>query len=118
MNPSRAVQAFSDITNRHVIDIFDHINDDVVASDDDNDSNCPIYDTFYNDGGSQSVKAMYNFNSTQFFELWVMIEDYVSNNWNVGRGKRAQYKAQNIFYGTYCTQAWSAMELYSSFIFC
>ena len=77
MNPSRAVQALSDITNRHVNDIVDHIDDDVVASDDENDSNCPIYETFYNDGGSQFIKAVCNFDSTQFFELWIMIEDYV-----------------------------------------
>ena len=100
MNPSRAVEALSDITNRHVDDIENHIDDEVLDTDEENDSNCPIYDSFYNDGGSQSIKAMCNFDSTQFFELWIMIEDYVSKNWNVGRGKRTQYKAQDVLFMT------------------
>ena len=79
MNHPCVVQALSDFINQHVNDIVHHIDNYVVSSDDENDSNCASYETFYDDGGSQSTKAMTNFDSTQFLELWVMIEDYIAN---------------------------------------
>ena len=92
MNISHAVDAFSDITNRHVNGIVNHIDDDFVASHDEKDSNYPIYCKFYNDRGSPSIKDKCNFDSTQFFDILVMIEYYASNNWNISGGRRTQHR--------------------------
>lgn len=56
MNPFHAVQALSYMTNRHFNHTINHIDDEVFFNDGENDSNCHIYDTFYNDEGRDQLR--------------------------------------------------------------
>lgn len=59
MIPSRAVQVLFNTTITHANDIFNHIDDDVIDADDEDNSNCPIYGTFYNNRVVRSIKATF-----------------------------------------------------------
>ena len=65
-------------------------------TDDDNDSDSPIMDTFYNSGGQRAIVKMTNFNAKEFRFIYSKIEGLVSENWNVGKGRRTQYKPKDV----------------------
>lgn len=66
--------------------IFSHANDNRESSDKEIGPNSPIFDTFYDDCGSITVKAMRSFKDSELNEIWMMVTDQVSKSWNTGRG--------------------------------
>lgn len=73
-------------------------NRDPVESDDENDSPTPIFDAFYNSGGSATILAMTNFTPQEFERCWDIIADFVRTNWNVGRGRRCAHSGRDVFF--------------------
>jgi hypothetical protein len=78
---------------------FQNVNP-IYSSDEENDSCSPIFDEFYFAGGPEFVLKMINFSPAQFHALWNQVCDFVTTNWNVGRGK----KSRKMFY-IWCSQS-------------
>lgn len=61
---------------------------DIIDSDEDSDSPCPVFDLFLNDGGPAAIISMTNFSPSEFEQIWAHLGDFVCKNYNVGRGKK------------------------------
>lgn len=66
-------------------------------SDEDNDSDAPIVDMFYQQGCCALMIKMTNFTVDQFMTLYGMIQEHFATNWNVGRGRRSLNKPKDVF---------------------
>lgn len=66
-------------------------------SDEDNGSDCPVFDKFYENGGSAAISAMTNFNPGHLERLWKKVEPHTSKFHNVGRGRKSLVSAKDIF---------------------
>ena len=55
-------------------------NDLVDFEDENNDSPCPIFDTFYNVRGGEGIMLMINFSPAEFYSLWYLISEYMLSN--------------------------------------
>lgn len=66
-------------------------------SDEDNDSDAPIFEMFYQQGDLSSVMKMTNFDVDQFVTLYDMIQEPVVTIWNVGGGRRFLHKPKDVF---------------------
>ena len=60
-------------------------------------------DTFYNSGGRRAIVKMTNFNSKEFRSIYCKIEGIMSENCNVGKGRRTQYKPKDVLFMTLVT---------------
>ena len=69
-----------------------------VESDDENDSDCPIFDLFYDSGGSRSIVKMTNFTPRKFLAIWNAVSGDVMQKWNVGRGRKSQYTGKDALF--------------------
>lgn len=78
---------------------------DVDSSDDEAASACPVFDTLYKQGGSDSIKPMTKFNPCQFGLLWNSLCKRVARKYIVRRGKDKKYKKRCTLYFTYCSKA-------------
>ena len=61
------------------------------------DSNSPVYDLVFIDGGSEAVSALTNFSDAEFHVLWSMVEEDVTVPWTTGRGKKCAVKPKDAF---------------------
>lgn len=75
----------------------------VVDSDDELDSESPIYDAFFEHGGSEAVRTTTNFSANEFLSLWDSVREHVIRNWNVGRGRRSPQKPKDVLFMTLAT---------------
>jgi len=57
-------------------------------TDEETDSNSPLFDQFCLTSGYDGILKMTNFSPPEFHALWFEVCDHVSANWNVGRGKK------------------------------
>ena len=78
-----------------VIDEYD-IDPQKEDSDDEYAPTSPVFDKFYNAGGSEAITQMTNFDVNEFGELWLLLQDHVSKSWNVGRGRRSQFSGKDV----------------------
>ena len=67
-------------------------------SDAENDSNCPIFDSFYNVGRNSSILQMTNMTSVEFNLLWKDMRECIEARWNRGRGRRCNYEAKDVLF--------------------
>nr|CCA15790.1 AlNc14C15G1693 [Albugo laibachii Nc14] len=71
----------------------------IVAVEEDDDSTpSPIYDRFFIHGGAEAVRTMTNFSPREFNTLWSTMVEHITKYWNVGRGKRSQFAAKDVFF--------------------
>jgi len=68
------------------------------SSDEECDSESPIFDAFYDGGGSQSIVQMTNFSAAEFQVLWDSFSDHILENYNVGRGRRKAVKPRDAIF--------------------
>ena len=67
-------------------------------SDDESDADSPIFDSFYNVGGNESILSLTNFTSAEFRKLYSILHDCIIRNWNNGRGKRSKFKPKQVLF--------------------
>lgn len=70
------------------------------SSDEDNDSDAPIVDSFYHNGGSAAIKSMTNFDAREFRTLWERLSPHIAGNWNIGRGRRCSFQPKDVMFMT------------------
>lgn len=68
------------------------------SSDDENDSDSPILDSFYDAQGGEAVLKLTNFSYRQFFRLFNRFADDISAQWNVGRGKKTEVMPKDLLF--------------------
>lgn len=67
-------------------------------SDEDEDSNHPIFDFFLNAGGSESIVKLINFSPAEFRRIYVALETHISANWNIGRGRKFSHLPMDVLF--------------------
>ena len=67
------------------------------SSDEEENSTCPIYDAFYQANGSEGILRMTNFSSNEVEEIYGQIKTFISDNWNVRRGRRFRHSPFDAF---------------------
>lgn len=58
----------------------------------------PIFEAFYNSGGSEAIMAMNNFSIPEFMKMGTLLAPFVSRNWNVGGVRGAVWLVRMYFY--------------------
>lgn len=61
---------------------------DVESSGDEADSPCFFFYCFFNQGGSDLIQRMTNFNPTQFELLWSNLFEHATRRYNVSKSKK------------------------------
>lgn len=72
--------------------------DESPTSDEENDSESPIYDSFCNEGGSEAILKMTKFSAGEFDFVWNSIRKMVVQTWNIGRGKKFSFKLKDVLF--------------------
>ena len=72
----------------------------IVESDVEAGSECPIFDTFHGSGSSESILKTCNLTPSEFPLLYSELQVPISENWNVGRGKRSDFKPMDVLFMT------------------
>ena len=70
----------------------------IADSDDEPDSQSPIFDQFYQRGGSSAILTLTNFTPTEFFQLWNLLSEFVIPPFTTGRGRRSRVKPLDLFF--------------------
>ena len=97
-SPLQTLETLRQVAAQHATEIANHADDDVVSSDEESDSNSPIYDSFYDQGGPEAIKSMTNFGPPQFTDIWLAVSTFVSANWNTGRGRKTKVEAKDVLF--------------------
>ncbi|CAN8071120.1 unnamed protein product [Agarophyton chilense] len=84
--------------------MFDQYGSDAIktVSGKDEHSSTPVFDSFYQSGGSKSIHAKRNPDAKEFHDVWLQIESIVRKKWNVCRGWKSLYTGKNVFYIIIC----------------
>lgn len=69
-------------------------------TDEEPDSECPLFDKFYDEGGGSAIQNMTNFSPLEFQTLWSRSSDFVKSVYNQGRGKKCAVSAQDMLFIT------------------
>lgn len=75
-----------------------HADESYQSSDEGQRCNCPIFDTFYDGGGSLAITFICNFTASELDELRMMLTDHVSTTWSVGRGPKTTITGKDIIF--------------------
>lgn len=51
-----------------------------IDTDEENGSECPIFDRFYESGGSSAIESMINFDPAEFEIIWNTRIDFIATN--------------------------------------
>lgn len=70
---------------------------DFGDSDEENDSDCPIFGRFYEAGGIDAIHKMTNFDPQDFDYIWGLFSNFVLMNYNVGRGRKSDESTKDCF---------------------
>jgi len=65
---------------------------------DEEDSDCPIFDSFSDAGGDDSICRMINFTPREFSEIYKTLETCITAKRNVGRGKKYKEQPKDILF--------------------
>lgn len=83
-------------------------------SDEEVDSNYPIYDEFFSSGRDETIVCTKRFSSSGFHSIWNRLEGHFATNWSAGWGPRSKYSAKDVFFMTLATMkhggTWDWME--------
>lgn len=69
-----------------------------VKSDEEDDSHCPILDSFYLLGGSQSKSDITNLAPREVDHIWKIISTMVDTRWNAGRGQKNGHSGNTVLF--------------------
>ena len=69
-------------------------------TDDENDSECPVFDTFYEQGGSSSIISVINFDVQEFDTLWQENREHITEHFNIERGRKSPHTAKDVLFMT------------------
>lgn len=75
-------------SNKRREDNLNKYSSDHESSDDEANTQCPRFGSFYAEDGSQAILDMANFSASEFRELWNSLSGHIKTHWNVGRGRR------------------------------
>lgn len=67
-------------------------------SEQENDSSCPVLDSFYNIDGNTSLVQMTNYTYSEFNTLWDDLRECIDAKWNKGRGRRCKYGGKDALF--------------------
>lgn len=70
----------------------------LAESDDDVDSESPIFDSFFRSGDAAGICTMINFTPPEFHRIYDSIHEHVVDKLNVGRGRKSVYKPRNVLF--------------------
>ena len=68
------------------------------SEDDAEDSEHPIVDSFMEIDQNDTMMKMTSFSYSEFIELYNIIHEYILKNWNVGKGRRSNFKPCDFFF--------------------
>ena len=91
-------QMLQQLTAQHANEIANHVTDDSPSSDEELDSNSPIYDSFYNEVGPAAIKSLTNFSLLAFTEIWLSVCSFLFPNWNTERGRKTNIQAKDVLF--------------------
>lgn len=97
-NVQNALRRFSDRIAAREGEIRRHSSQRDADSDDEVDSECPIMDSFYSEGGNQAIKTMTNLNAPELRLLYGKFHEFIVTNWNVVRGRKSSYKPMDMLF--------------------
>lgn len=84
--------------NQHeVSEIFSHADDTDQNTDKVLSSSSPIFDWFYEEGGSTPIKSVCNFTVSEFQKSWMNLSDHISKHLNVGKGREFALTGNDLF---------------------
>ena len=83
------------IDRRNELKLFEGLHPD--NSDEDNGSDAPILEKFYEEGRAAAILEMTNFSPPQFLGIWAGFQDIIAENYKVGRGRKCVHKAKDCF---------------------
>ncbi|ETP37585.1 hypothetical protein F442_14612 [Phytophthora nicotianae P10297] len=69
----------------------------LVEPEDKVDSPCPIYHSFRT-SDPENPNRLINFSHHEFERLWSQVRMHISENWNVGRGRKCEQTPKNVFF--------------------
>ena len=91
-----ALNLLAEVSLRHEQEIANYSANVNQNMEDDLDSNSPYFDEFYNEGGAKAIKELTNFYPAQFEEIWLIVQEFITKNYNSGRGKRCKVSGKDI----------------------
>ncbi len=64
------------------------------------DAESPVFDSFYNSGGSEAILKVCSFTPTEFRQLSDIFSASIATNWNTGRGKKSKLNPMDVLFMT------------------
>lgn len=71
---------------------------DEETSDNENGTECPHFDRFYEEGGAEAIIKLTNFDPEQFLRIWGNLSPFVAAEYNVGRGRKSPISGKDAFF--------------------
>ena len=72
------------------------------AAEEASDSQSPVYDQYYLEGGNEAITSLTNFTDAEFHLLWSIVEGDVISAWTTGRGKKCKTYGKDAFLMALC----------------
>ena len=69
-------------------------------SDEDSSSDNPVFDAFYDQDGARAIIEMTNFEPQKFTAIWAGFEQFITSNFNVGRGRKSAQTPKDVLFMT------------------
>lgn len=95
-NPARTTQVLSDITCQHASEIPNSIADEYGTFNEKSETNAPVFDCFYNEGGSGATKFTTDFKSVELTEIWMAVSAFTSAHGNTGRRRKTSFHSKDV----------------------
>lgn len=92
------MRVLSDMTNRHINKISNHIADKYETSYEESGTTSPVFDFFYNKRSKDAIKSIVNFTPMEFMDIWIAISTFLLANWNTSRGIKTSFTSKNVLF--------------------
>ena len=95
-----SLRLLSEVSAARVPDLEQYNDDDglTTESDDDANSESPILDQFYEEGGQDGIHQMTNFTTRELNNVYEILSDDLEYAWCSGRGKKSAYTCKDAFF--------------------
>ena len=67
-------------------------------TDEEDDSESPIFDRFYESRGGRAIVSMINFDPTEFQIIWANYREFIITNYNCGRGRKSAHSGKDVLF--------------------
>ena len=74
----------------------------VEQCEDRSDSDSPVYDEYFQSGGTAAIASLINFSDDEFHVLWSTIEDVIVPAWTAGHGQNCKVMRKDAFMMALC----------------